>query len=240
MSSVADAAGWCCCWNSSSIWFTRHRPRSCAVTDGMNAVPATALGDALSWNRSNQPNSADGEGSARPRSRRQRLFSDRRSARDSKSCSIAFKIAEKPLSCSSFSMSSTQSPPDRFRKITASTTWISSQPWPPAARTCRRMAAPRPLALIRSIYTGRPASDVKPWRDESLSYWKSRSPCASIAHPVGDGYSVANQDYLPDLSGPTGYSNFLDAEFRARHPDPAPDVSRLDGGRRGLSAGRRL
>jgi hypothetical protein len=50
----------------------------------MNAVPATALGDAVSWNRSNQPNSADGEGSARPRSRRQRLFSDRRSARDSK------------------------------------------------------------------------------------------------------------------------------------------------------------
>src|ERR1700722_17031190 len=65
MSSVADAAGRCCCWNSSSIRFTRHRPRSSAVTAGMNAVPATALGDALSWNRSNHPNSADGEGSAR-------------------------------------------------------------------------------------------------------------------------------------------------------------------------------
>jgi hypothetical protein len=109
------------------------------------------LGDAGSWNRSNQPNSADGEGSARPRSRRQRFFSDRRSARDNNSRSIAIKMAEKPLSCSSFSMSSTQSPPDRFRKITASAIWMSSQPWRPAAPICCRIAAARHEALIRSI-----------------------------------------------------------------------------------------
>ena len=42
--------------------------------------------------------------------------------------SIACKIAAKPLSDSSRSMSSTQSPPAMFRKITASTIWMSSQP----------------------------------------------------------------------------------------------------------------
>ena len=44
----------------------------------------------------------------------------RRSARDNKSFSIARKIAEKPSSRSSRSTSSTQSPPERLRKITAS------------------------------------------------------------------------------------------------------------------------
>src|SRR5271157_4765750 len=125
----------------------------------MNAIPATALGEAGSSNRSSQPDSADGEGVARSRSRRQRLFSDRRSARESKSFSIARRIAEKPLSRSNRSMSSTQSPPERFRKITARTIWMSSQPWPPAARTCRWIAPPRPQALISSRYKGSPASD---------------------------------------------------------------------------------
>src|SRR5271165_326570 len=216
MSSVADFAGWCSCKNSSSAWFTRQRPRSASVTAGMNAFPATALGEFGSWNRSNQPDSADGEGVARSRSRRQRLFSDRRSARDSKSFSIARRIAEKPPSRSNRSMSSTQSPPARFRKITARTIWMSSQPWPPAARTCRRIAAPRPLALIRSKYKGRPPKEVRPWLDGSASYWKSSSPCATIAHPVGDGFRIAIQDYLPDESGPTGNLNFLDAESRSR------------------------
>src|SRR5277367_4836523 len=63
----------------------------------MNAVPATALGEAGSWNRSSQPDSADGEGPVRSRWRRQRLFSDRRSARDNKSFSIARKIADVAL-----------------------------------------------------------------------------------------------------------------------------------------------
>src|SRR5271157_5338362 len=228
MSSVADFAGWCSCKNSSSAWFTRQRPRSASVTAGMNAFPATALGEFGSWNRSNQPDSADGEGVARSRSRRQRLFSDRRSARDSKSFSIARRIAEKPPSRSNRSMSSTQSPPARFRKITARTIWMSSQPWPPAARTCRRIAAPRPLALIRSKYKGRPPKEVRPWLDGSASYWKSSSPCATIAHPVGDGFRIAIQDYLPDESGPTGNLNFLDAESRVRRQtlctaDPAMD-----------------
>ena len=214
MSIVADFAGWCSCKNSSSAWFTRQRPRSASVTAGMNVFPATALGEFGSWNRSNQPDSADGEGVARSHSRRQRLFSDRRSARDSKSFSIARRIAEKPPSRSNRSMSSTQSPPARFRKITARTIWMSSQPWPPAARTCRRIAAPRPLALIRSRYNGRPAKEVRPWLDRSASYWKSSSPCATIAHPVGDGFRIAIQDYLPDESGPTGNLNFIDAESR--------------------------
>src|SRR5208337_2778875 len=95
--------------------------------------------------------------------------------------------------------------------------WMSSQPWPPAARTCRRIAAPRPLALIRSKYKGRPPKEVRPWLDGSASYWKSSSPCATIAHPVGDGFRIAIQDYLPDESGPTGNLNFLDAESRRRH-----------------------
>src|ERR1700693_3319598 len=82
----------------------------------MHAVPAAALGEALSWNRSSQPNSADGEGIARPRPRRQRILRERRSARDSKSRSIARSIAEQPLSRSRLSMSSTQSPPDRLPK----------------------------------------------------------------------------------------------------------------------------
>jgi hypothetical protein len=55
----------------------------------MNAVPATALGDAGSWKRSSHADSADGDGTVRWRSRRQRRFSERRSARDSKSRSIA-------------------------------------------------------------------------------------------------------------------------------------------------------
>src|SRR5271157_4973291 len=98
-------------------------------------------------------------------------------------------------------MSSTQSPPARFRKITARTIWMSSQPWPPA--------------LIRSKYKGRPPKEVRPWLDGSASYWKSSSPCATIAHPVGDGFRIAIQDYLPDESGPTGNLNFLDAESRS-------------------------
>src|SRR5271167_3161007 len=63
----------------------------------MNAVPATALGEAGSWNRSSQPDSADGEGPVRSRSRRQRLFNNRRSARDNKSFSIARKLRRKAV-----------------------------------------------------------------------------------------------------------------------------------------------
>jgi hypothetical protein len=55
----------------------------------MNALPATAFAAAGSWNRSSQADSADGDGTARSRARRQRAFSDRRSARESKSRSIA-------------------------------------------------------------------------------------------------------------------------------------------------------
>src|ERR1700677_4200325 len=217
--------------NSSSAWFTRQRPRSCSVTAGMRAVPATAFGEAGSWNRSNQPDSADGEGAARPRSRRQRLFKDRRSARDSNSFSIARRIAPKPSSRSSRSMSSTQSPPERFKKIAARTIWMSSQPWLPAARTWRRIAAPSPLALIKSKYTGRPAKEVRPWRDESDSYWKSSSPCANIPHPVGDGPRIAIQDYLPDSSGPTGNLSFFDAESRERRLRDSPLRLLRGGGR---------
>ena len=188
MSSVADAADWCFCRNSSNARFTRHRPHSCAVAAGMNAVPATALGDAKSWNRSSQPDSADGEGSARSRARRHRPFSDRRSARERKSRSIAPRIVVKPVSASRRSMSSMQSPPARFRKITASTIWTSSQPCTPATRRCCRMAASSPQTRIRSRNTGSPASEVRPVVEESDSYWKSSTPCATIAHPVGDGF----------------------------------------------------
>jgi len=75
--------------------------------------------------------SADGEGVAAGVRVASGFFKERRSARDSKSFSIARNTAEKPPSRSSRSMSSTQSPPARFKKITASVIWISSQPWPP-------------------------------------------------------------------------------------------------------------
>jgi hypothetical protein len=52
-----------------------------------------------------------------------RVFSDRRSVADNTSRSVERKIAAKPLSASSRSRSSTQSPPARFRKISASTIW---------------------------------------------------------------------------------------------------------------------
>jgi chorismate synthase len=67
----------------------------------MNALPATAFTAAGSWKRSSQPDSADGEGTARWRVRRQRAVNERRSARESKSRSIARRIAAKPLSDSS-------------------------------------------------------------------------------------------------------------------------------------------
>src|SRR5271166_2690367 len=214
MSRVADIDGWCVCMKPSNVWFTRHKPRSSSVIAGMNALPATAFAAAGSWNRSSQPDRADGEGTARSWVRRQRAFSERRSARDNKSRSIARRIAAKPLSVSSRSRSSTQSPPARFRKITASTIWISSQPCAPATRTCWRIAVPSPLAWIRSRYSGRPASEVRPPLEVSASYWKPRTPCASIPHPVGDGFGFANGAYLPDSSGPTGNSDYLGAEFR--------------------------
>src|SRR5450755_600468 len=70
------------------------------------------------------------------------------------------------------------------------------------------------MAWIRSRYSGRPASEVRPEPEESDSYWKPRTPCATIAHPVGDGFGFANEAYLPDSSGPTGNTNYLGAEFR--------------------------
>src|SRR5271165_3811699 len=214
MSRVADIAGWCVCMKPSNAWFTRHKPRSSSVIAGMNALPATAFAAAGSWNRSSQADRADGEGTARSWVRRQRAFSERRSARDNKSRSIARRIAAKPLSVSSRSRSSTQSPPARFRKITASTIWISSQPCAPATRTCWRIAVPSPLAWIRSRYSGSPASEVRPPLEVSASYWKPRTPCASIPHLVGDGFGFANGAYLPDSSGPTGNSDYFGAEFR--------------------------
>jgi len=50
----------------------------------MNALPTTAFGAAGLWNRSSQPDSDEGGRTVRSRVRRQRAFSDRRSARDSK------------------------------------------------------------------------------------------------------------------------------------------------------------
>lgn len=72
--------------------------------------------------------SADGNGTARLRTRRQGCLSDRRSARDTKSCSIARCAAANPLSCSGRFRSSTRSPPARFRETTAGAVWMSSTP----------------------------------------------------------------------------------------------------------------
>ena len=40
--------------------------------------------------------------------------------------------------------------------------------------------------------------------EQSYSYWNPSTPCATIAHPVGDGFGFAHGAYLPDSSGPTG------------------------------------
>src|SRR5208283_2866193 len=56
----------------------------------------------------------------------------------------------------------------------------------------------------------------RPAFEESDSYWKPSMPCATIAHPVGDGFGFAHGAYLPDSSGPTGRSQFFGAEFRDR------------------------
>src|SRR5208283_4421500 len=180
----------------------------------MNAVPATACGAAGSWKRSSQAETALGDGTVRSRGRRQRACNERRSARDSKSRSIACSTALKPLSPSSRFRSSTQSPPAKFRKMSASTTWMSSQPCAPTTCTCWRIASGRPLAWIRSRYSGSPASEVRPALESSASYWKPRTPCGNVRHPVGDGPRIANPDYLPDSSGPTEHRRFLGAGFR--------------------------
>jgi hypothetical protein len=52
--------------------------------------------------------------------------------------------------------------------------------------------------------------------EDSDSYWKPRTPCATIVHPVGDGFGSAHEAYLPDSSGPTGNTDYLGAEFRQR------------------------
>src|SRR5258708_35485081 len=70
------------------------------------------------------------------------------------------------------------------------------------------------MAWIRSRYSGRPDNDVRPVFEASASYWKPSTPCAIVAHPVGDGFGFANEAYLSDSSGPTGNSDYLDAEFR--------------------------
>ncbi len=82
----------------SSAWLARHTPCNASVTAGMNAVPATAFGDAGSWQRSSQADSADGDGTTCSRWRRQREVSERRSLRDSKSRSMACSTAANPLS----------------------------------------------------------------------------------------------------------------------------------------------
>jgi hypothetical protein len=64
----------------------------------MNAVAATAFGDAGSWNRSSQADIADGDGTAGRRIRRQRACNDRRSARGNNARSIFRSTAAKPLS----------------------------------------------------------------------------------------------------------------------------------------------
>ena len=154
--------------------FLRHRR--------INAIPATALGEAGSSNRSSQPDSADGEGVARSRSRRQRLFSNRRSARESKSFSIARRIAEKPLSRSNRSMSSTQSPPDRSGKSPPEPSGCRASPGRQRP-TCRWIAPPRPQPVGR--YKGSPASDVNPWLDKSPHTGNRAAPVPASRTPLG-------------------------------------------------------
>ena len=181
------------------------------MTSGMKAVPPAALGEAGSWKRSNQADSAEGEGEgvARSRSRRHRLFNARRSARDSKSFSIARRIAENPPSRSNRSMSSTQSPPARFSNTTARTIWMSSQPWLPATPTCRLIAAPAHWpSPDRDRPQDRPMTSARGATNCSRTGNRAR-PAPTSPHPVGDGFRVANQNYLLDYSRPTGNFNFL-------------------------------
>ena len=136
------------------------------------------------WKRSSRADTAEGDGTVRSRSRRQRRRRERRSARDGRSRPIACSTAANPPSRSSRSRSSTQSPPARFRKTTASTICTSSQPWRPATWTCRRIAAVGPLPWIRSGYSGNPASDVTPVLERSASYWSPEPPVAASPTPL--------------------------------------------------------
>ena len=70
-----------------------------------------------------------------------------------------------------------------------------------------RLAEPAGFEKVK--IHGKTASEVRPWGDESASYWKSSTPCATIAHPVGDGFQVANQNCLLDSSVQRGTSIFL-------------------------------
>src|ERR1019366_4628897 len=92
------------------------------------------------------------------------------------------------------------------------------------------IAAARPLTWSRSRYSGRPPNEVSPVLERSASYWKPRTPCGSIPHPVGDGSRFANADYLPDLSGPTGNLTYLGAGFRLRSSRHGRLVPAITGG----------
>ncbi len=63
--------------------------------------------------------------------------------------------------------------------------------------------------------TGFRVSEVRPWFEDSDSYWKPSTLYGSIPHPVDDGFGFANGAYLPASSGPTGNLNYLVAEFGA-------------------------
>ena len=173
--------------NSSSAWFTRHRPRSSSVTAGMNAVPATALGEAGSWNRSSQPDSADGEGVARSRSRRQRLFSDRRSARESKSFSIAAQdrrkaaVALQPFDVFDAVAAGEVQENHRQNHLDVEPALAAGRPHMPPDRR----AEPAGLDQVEiQRKTGQRGQSMAGRISLVLEIEK---PCASIAHPVGDG-----------------------------------------------------
>ncbi len=185
----------------------------------MNAIPATALGEAGSSNRSSQPDSADGEGVARSRSRRQRLFSDRVSARESKSFLIARRIAEKPLSRSNRSMCSTQSPPDKIQENHRQN-HLDVEPALAAGRPNIPLDRPTEAAGVDQVKIQRkPGKRRQSMAGRIGLILEIEKPlCQHRAPPLVMILEFANQDYLPDSSGPTWNLKFLDTEFRPRQP----------------------
>ena len=100
-------------------------------------------------------------------------------------------------------------PPERFRNTTASAIWMSNQPWPPAARTCRRTASPSRLALRRSKYTARPPARSGRGAINRLRTGNRARPVPPSRIPLGMVFRVANQNCLLDSSVQRGTSIFL-------------------------------
>ena len=159
----------------------------------MKADPALAAGAPRSWKRSSQPDSAEAEGVARPRSRRKRLASSRRSWRESKFLSTARKPAAKPPPRTRRRPNSERPPPasSEYPTSLAALPPARSDGSPPPARSprsSRNKPAARPTtsahAATNHIRTGNRAVPVT----------TSHTPLVMVFESQSKSISLMNQD----------------------------------------------